>query len=88
MAQVKAENNGHITWAQVQKLLPTILAVATILISVGVTVQTINTHDARMTKIEMKQEGYDETLIKMQIQLAEIQRDVAYLRTEWEKREK
>ena len=88
MAQVKAENGGHITWAQVQKLLPTILAVATILISVGVTVQTINTHDARMTKIELKQEGYDETLIKMQIQLAEIQRDVAYLRNQWDKQGK
>jgi len=87
MAQVKSENSGHITWGWVKTWVPVILVIATLLVSLGVTKQTIADHEVRMTKIELKQEKSEETLMGMRVQLAEIQRDVTYLRTEWEKQE-
>jgi hypothetical protein len=84
MAQTSSSGKA-ITWDHVKAWVPIIFSIALLLLSAGAFRQTVADMDARLCKIEVKQEKYDDTLIKMQIQLAEIQRDVAYLRAQWEK---
>jgi len=84
MAQKPGE---HVTWSGLRAWLPLLLSILAIAVSIGVTMQTITNMDSRLVKAEARLERHDETFLTVQVQLAEIQRDVSYIRAELEKRE-
>ena len=78
--------NERITWADAIKfLLPIVLVLITLAVSWGVLNQRVDRCIADMAETELQLESYKTGLWELKVQLAEIQKDIAYIRERLEK---
>ena len=83
---VGARINGHLTWADAIKfLLPIVLVIITLAVSWGVLNQRVDRCIADVAETELRLESYKTGLWELKVQLAEIQKDIAYIREKMER---
>lgn len=85
----KTDGTGQaVTWGGIRQWLPMVLTIAALLVSLGVSQQRIVELDRICEQNTSTLKLHDATFIDLQIRLAEMQKDLAYIRLTVDKLDK